>query len=333
MFIEQFVTLSSLIHSDRINQIFDMASSYQKSPMEDRVGAFQDMKDVLDPFLDDAKKCPSIFSKYCIVAPLKKIYNYVREDFESDDATKPTTVAISPLNRKYPLHEENRELKLKFQVANSGTGYAFDIRIECEYTEELEPINPVNLGTLPPKRSSVVVLQTTVKTVAEKSYEVLLTLSWLNFDRLERQSEPFIFELHPQPANIDWDVLRKTKPYSLEPVNKAEDLVGRKGLVAQLAARLSAERIESSFIHGQKQVGKTSIAEVVQANFENDMDYSVALIQITGLDTTTPQSFIAPLGKRIVRLVSRGAKSIKVGIDEPSFEGALSPLIEYFRRG
>lgn len=329
LFLKQFVTPSSLINSDRINQIFDTASSYQESPMEDRVSAFQDVKDAFDPFLDDVGKYPSIFTKHCIFSPIQKIYDYIRKDFENNDATKPTSVIISELDRKYPLHEKNRKLDFKFQVTNSGPGYAFDIQINCECSEGLEPCNPLNLGKLGPNRSSVRVIQTAVKTVVEKSYEVLLTISWWNFDRSKRKSELFLFELHPQPADIDWDVLRKTKPYSLEPVNRAEDLVGREGLVAQLAAKLSADRIESSFIHGQKRVGKTSIAEVVQANFKNDANYSVALIQTTGLDTTNPQSFIAPLGRRVVRLVSRDSKSIKVGIAEPRFEGALSPLIEY----
>ena len=330
LFLDQFVTPSLPNYTERINQIFQRAKEYNDSAFEDRIAAYQNIEIDSDQILRDASKYSSIFTKQCIVEPIEKIYDYIKEHVESDNVTKPTTVVISSLDRKYPLHEENRELELKFQVTNSGPGYAYDIQVECEDTVGLAPINPVNLGTLPPKDSSVIVLQTAVKTVAEKNYEALLTLSWLNFDRSERKSEPFFFEFCPQPADIDWDVLKKTKPYSLEPVNKAEDLVGRKGLVAELAARLSAERIESSFIHGQKRVGKTSIAEVVQANFENNPNYTVVLIPITGLDTTTPQRFIAPLGKRIVRLVSRVTKSIKAGIDEPRFEGALSPLVEYF---
>ena len=329
-FLEQFVTPSSLINDELINRMCAMAQEYQKSPVEERVGAFQDVKDAFDPFLDSVGKHPSIFTQICIVAPLKKIYDCVREDFQSNDATKPTTVVISELDRKYPLHEKGRELELKFQVTNSGPGYAFDIQIECEETEGLKSINPVNLGTLPPKHSSVIVLQTAVETATEKSCEVLLALSWANFDRSKPKSEPFLFALPAQPADIDWDMLKETKRYSLEPVNTAEDLVGRKGLVAELVATLSADRIESSFIQGQKRVGKTSIAEVIKANFEKDPIYSVILTTVTGSDTTAPHSFIAPLGKRIVRLVSGTSTSIKAGIDPPSFERALSPLIEYF---
>ena len=330
LFLDQFVNPSLLINKESINQIFARAQAYQESSMEDRVGAYQDIKDVFDPVLYDAKKYPSIFTEHCIVGPLEKMFEYIREDFESNEATKPTTVEISPLDRKYPFHEKNRKIGLKFQVTNIGPGYAFHIEISCDEIEGLTPCNPVNLGKLPPKQSSEVVFQTTVKTVAEKSYEVLLTLSWWNFDRSEQKSDSFIFELSPELVNLEWDTLKSKQPYSLEAVNKAKDLVGRKRLLGQLEARLSADRIESSFIHGQKRVGKTSIAEVVQTNFESDPNYSVVLIPITGLDTTTAHSFIVALGKRIVRLVSRASKSIAASIEPPRFEGALSPLVEYF---
>ena len=330
LFFEQFVNPTLLVNKESINQIFVKAQSYHESPMEDRVGAYQELKGVLDPVLDDAKKYPSIFSKHCIVAPVEKIYDSIRKDFESNEATKPTSVDISPLDRKYPFHEKKRKIELKFQVTNSGPGYAFDLQIECEEIEGLAPCNPVNLGTLPPKHSSVIVLQTIVETETEEKPIVMGTLSWWNFDKSHQKRDDFIYYLTPQPANLDWDMLKLQQPYSLEAINKAKDLVGRTRLMAQLDARLSADRIESSLIHGQKRVGKTSIAEVVQANFEYNPNYSAVLIPITGLDTTTSQSFIAALGKRIVRLVSRTSKSIETSIEQPTFEGALSPLVEYF---
>ena len=63
LFLEQFVTPSSLINSGRINQILAAAQAYQESPMEDRIGIFEDLKHVFDPFLDDVEKHPSIFTK------------------------------------------------------------------------------------------------------------------------------------------------------------------------------------------------------------------------------------------------------------------------------
>ena len=106
MFLKQFVVLSSLTNRELINQILSTAQAYHESHIEDRIGAFQEVEDVLAPFLDDAGRYPSIFTKHCIIAPLEKIYEYIRKDFASNEATKPTSVRISPLDRKYPPSHE-----------------------------------------------------------------------------------------------------------------------------------------------------------------------------------------------------------------------------------
>ena len=330
LFLEQFVTPSSVFNPQLISRIFSTAQAYQESPLEDRVGAFQDARDVFETFLNQVGPYPSIFTRHCIVAPIKKFYDYIRNDFESNDATKPTTVVIFPLDRKYPFHENNREIEVRFKVTNGGPGYAFDIQIECEEIEGLAPFSPVNLGTLAPRHSSVIVLQTRVESVTEEKPMVMGTLSWWNFDRSDQKCKDIIDYLSPQPADLDWDQLSSKQPYSLQEINKAEELVGRTRLMTLLDARLSADRIDSSFIHGQKRVGKTSIAAVAKAKFEKLPNYSVVLISITGLDTTNPLSFIAELGKRIVRSVSRTSKLLAAGSKELSFEGALSPLVDYF---
>ena len=98
-------------------------------------------------------------------------------------------------------------------------------------------------------------------------------ISWWNFNRSDRRYSDFIAKLIPQRRDLDWDALRLEQPYSLEAIKKAENLVGRTALIGQLSNRLLADEIESSIIHGQKRVGKTSIAEVIQANFNKDSNY------------------------------------------------------------
>ena len=330
LFLKQFVIPPSLINDERINQIFATAQAYQESPMEDRVSAYQDMKEVFDPFLAEARQNPSIFTKHCIVAPVEKIYDYVREDFESNDATKSTTVEISPLDRKYPFHEKNRGIDLKFQVANSGPGYAFDIQTKCEEIKGLAPCNPVSLGTLRPKQSPVIVFRTTIETETEAKPIVVVTLSWWNFDRSEGKTAEFIFELQRQRDDLKWDSLKLKQPYSLEAVERSEDMVGRDTLINQLRRRLSAPDIESSIICGQKRVGKTSIAKFIESDIGNQENYTVILISIGGLDKTTSERFVADLGDTIVDEISDSC-NLLADMKKPEFESSLSPLRKYFR--
>ena len=329
LFLEPFVTPSSLINSGRINQILATAQAYQESPMEDRIGIFEDLKHVFDPFLDDVGKHPSIFTRHCIVAPLEKIYNYVQEDFKSNDASKSTTIEIIPSDRKYPFHEKNRDFDLKFQVVNSGPGYAFDIHIACGEIKGLAPCNPVNLGTLRPKQSPVVVFPTTTKTETEVSPIVVVTVSWWNFNRSDKNTTEFIYELQPQRDDLNWNRLKLTQPYSLEPIERSEDMVGRDTLINQLQRRLLAPDIESSIICGQKRVGKTSIAKFIETDIGNRENFTVILISIGGLDKTTSERFVSTLGDTIVDEVSY--KCDILADMTPEFESSLSPLRKYFR--
>ena len=331
LFLDAFVTPETLINKNSIGKIFKAVEVYnQASSIEDRFVSFPKVEEEFNGFLDEARNCQTIYAKQCIVAPLEKIHEYIREDFESNDATKPTEVVISELDRKYPFHEQNRDIKLKFQVSNKGPGYAFDIQIECEEMDGLAPCDPENLGNLAPKDSSVIVLETTVKTASEKHPIVIGILSWWNFDRSKQKSRDFIFELKSQPANLDWDNLKSKQPYSLEPINEAKDLVGRTKLMEQLDARLSADKIGSSIIHGQKRVGKTSIAEVLKATFEMNPSYSVVSVPIISLDTTTPESLVADLGTAIVNEIS-DTSMFFTNLEKPEFGSALAPLRNFFR--
>ena len=329
LFIEQFVIPLSLINIRYINSIFEAAEAYNKSSIENRLDTYQNTKTLLEDFLSKAEENPSIFTKRCIIAPMKKIYDYIQKDFKENDAIKPATVIISPLDRKYPFHVIDRKIELKFRVENQGPGYALDVQIECELEENLASSNPVNLENLSQYQRSEIILETTIEKIKKGKSIVISQISWQNFDK-KRVSKEFIFELMPQRTDLNWEDIESQQPYSLEAVNEAEDLVGRTQLMRRLKARLSANRIASSIIHGQKRVGKTSIAEVVQANFKDFPDYSVIPVPINSLDTTTPDKFVEGLGKSIVEEVSYLSASFR-HIETPQFESALAPLLDYFR--
>ena len=328
MFLKQFVVLSSLTNRELINQILSTAQAYHESHIEDRIGAFQEVEDVLAPFLDDAGRYPSIFTKHCIIAPLEKIYEYIRKDFANNEATKPTSVRISPLDRKYPLHMKGKNLGLKFQVKNEGPGYAFGVQIQCELEEGLRPCDPVNLGDLVQHESREITIKTTVEAIVENPY-VLGRISWRNFNQSEQYHE-FDCHLIPQRTDLNWSSLELMQPYSLEAVKRSEDMVGRAILINQLRRKLLASHIESSIISGQKRVGKTSIAKVVESEFEKREGYTVILISTGDLDKTTSERFVADLGDTIVDEVSDSC-DILTDMKKPAFESALSPLRRYFR--
>ena len=338
LFLEQFVYPPSIASSERLNLIFRTVREYNESLMENRlesyIESYKNIESAFNTYLCEAAKHPSIFTQRCIIDPIKRIYNFINEDFQNNEMTQATNVTISSLGYKYPFHEKGRKIELKFLVKNNSQGYARDVQVECKDIDScLNLCNPVNLGTLVSNQSSEIILETNVTEVTEsgKSSEPLIELvcSWRNFNSDERVEIDELFELIPQRTGLNWDDLNNKQPYSLEAINEAENLVGRKELLSQLNSRLSAKQVGSSIIYGQKRVGKTSIAEVVQANFNQCSNYSVIFVPINGLDTTTPENFVADLGETIVSEIS--SIPIFAHIEKPTFDSALSPLRRYFQ--
>ena len=335
LFIEQFVRPPSITSKERLRQIFHIVNEYNESSVEELLESYKEVEIIFDRYLRDAEKYPSIFTQRCIIDPLKRIYDFINEDFQNNDATQATNVTISSLGHKYPFYEKGRNIELKFLVKNNSKGYARDVQVECKDIDPcLNLCDPVNVGTLASNQSSKITLETNVTEVtgSGKNSEPLIDLvcSWLNFNSDEREETNELFALTPQRTDLNWDDLNNKQPYSLEAVNEAENLAGRKELLSQLNSRLSANRVGSSIIHGQKRVGKTSIAEVVQANFAQHSDYSVIFVPINGLDTTTPEKLVADLGETIASEMSY-TSNFFLHIEKPKFESALAPLRHYFQ--
>jgi hypothetical protein len=74
----------------------------------------------------------------------------------------------------------------------------------------------------------------------------------------------FDFMLLPQAADINWGELANSDPYSTE-VAQGTEFVGRVSKVQTLLGRIQRPRMQSSFITGQKRVGKTSLALEVKS--------------------------------------------------------------------
>ena len=156
---------------------------------------------------------------------------------------------------------------------------------------------------------------------------VVLTASWNNFGE-RRSSDEFIFELEPQRTGIDWDTLKNRQPYSLEAVETEEQFVGRGDVIKSLLNRLRAERIESSIICGQKRVGKTSIARILQQKLQQIEGYVTIFIQIGALDALTPDKLVNSLGGAILREIAELDPVMAAGI---VFDGSLAPLTPYMK--
>ncbi|KPW34417.1 hypothetical protein SAMN05444506_12675 [Pseudomonas syringae] len=97
--------------------------------------------------------------------------------------------------------------------------------------------------------------------VIEPSTKVEMTvdISWRELFGNER-SEIFDLVIEGQNEAVDWPSLESLEPYSLE-VAEGDMFVGRSAKVKAIANKLLKHPMTSTYVTGQKRIGKTSLAK------------------------------------------------------------------------
>ena len=325
--LEYFVS-QSVISDEWIKEIFEIVSQYHDSKIIDRLPLFQEINKLFTAFLDTANTFHSIFTQKCIVAPISKIMDIIKDDILHNDAIKPANIILEAKNRKYPLHIQSRDIDIKLSVKNNGPGHAFKTQIEVHDSEGISIINKsISLGDLG-MGSADIIFRAVTANIPSQRCSIIGEVYWLNFDSTQMKTD-FYFELTPQRSDLDWDKLSLKKPYSLEAVETENDLVGRSEIFKALSAKIFAEKIESSIIFGQKRVGKTSIAKTLYTKLLAKTDYTTIFVKIGDLDKNTPVKLVNNMAEEIVIETTRNPIFYK--FETPKFDGALAPIIRYFK--
>lgn len=320
---------SSLLNDQRINDIFESASIYLNSAVNEQFMLYQNFCTTILNYLGDANKNTSIVAKRCIIQPINKLYKIIESDFNCKDVIKTTDLDIEDIDRKYQFSINESIVYLKFLLKNLGPGYAFDVQVEIQdvdgYLYIDQPIK--KYGELGPSNLQVV-FEANVERCTKEKVGVFLYISWENFDK-KRMRKEYVFELKSQKNDIDWDYLKLLHPYSLEAVDTEEELVGRNEVISNLYAKLTALKIESSIIYGQKRVGKTSIAQTIHNKIKKLNNFTSVFIKMGDIDKTSSPKLINYLGNEIINELSYFNEF--EGLTKPDFESALAPLIRYFK--
>jgi AAA+ ATPase superfamily predicted ATPase len=182
------------------------------------------------------------------------------------------------------------------------------------------------IGDFPPSLRIIPVQVQLQSPATELLAEVVLR--WVTFDRKDHSSaETLIFEA--QPTGVDWISLATLEPYDLEPVTSEDELVGRSEIISQLLGMLAPNSMGSAIIHGQKRVGKTSIAKTLESRIlKHQPDLHVLYLEAGEYVRPDAIRTIQALGRRLcvdIRRIAEDLDSIAI----PEFEDALAPLGDY----
>ena len=314
----------------RLDEIFTSVQEYFETKGPEMLKGFQKAREILNTYLSQAEQYGTYYSRQYLGGISGKLGNILKKHFEESEESKPAAVSVKKLEKKFPLHAIGADINIGFIVQNAGPGHAFDIYLKFTATDNLRIKRPeIYLGYLEPTSIRVEVPLTINS--AEEIAIASVDVSWTNFDR-SNANKSFEFELQSQRTDIDWEGLAKEEPYSLEAVETESELVGRREVLEQLIAQAQAKSIGSSYIFGQKRVGKTSIVKTLHTYLRDLKLSNYLVVYLEGGDYVDPDPIttIERLGRRICQEIKEADPRFN-NLEIPDFIGALSPLAEFLR--
>ncbi|WP_127997657.1 ATP-binding protein [Piscinibacter defluvii] len=247
-----------------------------------------------------------------------------------EDATSRGEVALAPAlalrnhSTKADLRSAGNELNLSFSLVNRGRGHAHDVSLRRTGAPDgirLAVTEPTGPFDVPPNGEQLVRL----RLVLDAARETLdLPIEWVCLTSAGKPSTVADrLEVSQQVTEPDWQALLTNPPYSLNPIRRPDRLYGREPSLSKL--RLAAMAGASTFVWGQKRIGKTSLLQVLAAELDARSDFTCVLLRMGEL-VSLHEGQIAHLIAQ--RLVQKAASKVPVP-GEAEFGAGLSRLIPF----
>ncbi|NWB30512.1 phosphoribosyltransferase-like protein [Pseudomonas gingeri] len=202
--------------------------------------------------------------------------------------------------KRYPLHQEDKSLIISIPMINKGPSTAIDVRVEVDCGADNQSLifdnEQLHLGDVPVGEFSISVRACVVS--SSKLIKMTIQINWREvFD----ESDGTIFDVHVegQDPDVDWSSLERLEPYSLE-VAEGEMFVGRTVKVSAIGNKLLKKPMASTYITGQKRIGKTSLARAVLNYLEQQSsDFRTLYLEYGEYCSTSPEKTLKSLGENI----------------------------------
>ena len=316
-----------LLYKSRLGEVFDAVREYLQASMSTVMEAFEHAREVVEQYLTEAQLCETLYCQHYLVEMAERLDRLLKEDFLRSEVGQPAELEVRPLNKKYPLHQVGQDITLGFIAENHGPGYAFGVELGASSPFDNVVVSrpALRLGRLEP--GSLVVDFPARVTAPEEIVLIQVEVTWHNADgsRIQRSLE---LELEGQRTDINWEDLQLKDPYSLEPVETYDQLVGRKEITDQLMRQSRAKSIGSSYILGQKRVGKTSIGKALRSRLSEYDDFLVIYMEGGEYIAADPVATLNRVGAKLCEKVKKSNEHL-ADLAIPNFDGALYPLADF----
>jgi hypothetical protein len=270
--------------------------------------------DHLVPFLDHADEA------------LAALLSDVRARFQS---TLQRSNSTPELQKRYPLHEPERELRVIVAMRNLGPGNATGVtfRITSTSNHVLIENADVSLGTIPPGEFSIAMKVIVVEPSDSFSADVHIT--WGELGSAKPSEDLFEVRVLAQRADIDWARYKYINPYAEAPASGGR-FIGRREQVHTLVSRILQTPMEPTYIDGQKRVGKTSLSQTaVDEAVRHDPNRKLHKLYILwgNLAAEDSRATLRRLGREIEEFIVGGLPD-GGNYERGDYEGTLAPLLK-----
>jgi DNA polymerase III delta prime subunit len=321
--------LEKNIFEKEMSNIFLTLENYLKNP---NLKNFQEIKNLLVTNIEICKKMDSEYNNMYILKPLEQILDLINKDFDKNPDSQPSKIIISSSGKKYPLLSPiGTKFNLIVQLKNIETGKAFNAKLTLTSTSK--NINLISdrqhIGELEGKRT--INLEFTAEIISnEKQMSVDVEVEWENYNQEKLYKKKKLL-FNAQRIDVDWKELQEKDAYSIEAVDSEDELIGRDDILNELYKGLKKKKnINSFYIHGQKRVGKTSIAKALKSKLEKEKEeFTVIYIEAGDSVGTTFQDTIKNIGNKICKHLKREYKKELIDIEVPKFDDSIQPIVDF----
>ena len=260
-----------------------------------------------------------------VLEPVAKHMSHLIEEGTqaSDEMMKPK-LSILGGAFKLDLGGGNDGIVFPARVVNDGDGTAHSVSIrliESAGAATLAPFEPSAPFDLPPHTERLIRLKlSNAPNDQMLNLQAELTCQTANGRPLEFEQA---LEFQQQRIQPDWDGLIKAPPYVINPIRERKDLYGRDTVLAELELHVSNET--STFLWGQKRVGKTSVLQVLAANLTDRDDIACIVLRMGELASLHE----GQLGHTIATRLTNALEVEHHPPAEDDFRAGLGRLIPY----
>lgn len=308
---------------NEMNDILHLVELYINQP---NLVSYSNATKILNEKISILTSQDSEYNNKFLLHPLKKIFELIEINFNTNPDSKPSELIITSNGKKYPLLSSNEtKFKLTVQIKNMEAGKAYNTRIKIlSFSNNINiPLEEQYLGKIEGyKLVNVEFLTELIRN--STSMKVKVEISWENYTK-ETKTKTRTLCFHSQRTDIDWQELESKDVYSVRAIETEDMLIGRSNVLDDLFKGLTTN-LNSYYIHGQKRVGKTSIVKTLKSKLEKDKNFIVTYIVNSG---STMEGSIQNLGQRICKDIRRQYKEILENIEIPIFKNTIEPIEDY----